>query len=215
MENNLPWPNEYKQLFIEGGEYYEFAHFGWGDTWQQFHGYCMGYKESADILIQNAIASKKIYILDTVVFPAFFLYRQFIELSLKQSILMFSSGSYREKVETIRRLNHNLIAIWGEFSSVLPSPRNDEEKSTIEVVKKYIIEFDQFDKSSFSFRYPIRKDLALIFGKEKRINLRHVKERMDELGNFFSGTHAYMADMQEMEQEMRAEFEDEYYNDGF
>ena len=74
IDNKLPWPYEYKQLFIEDGGYYEFAHFGWGGFDTQFHGYITGYKESADLLIENAIHSKSIGTLDTVVFPAFFLY---------------------------------------------------------------------------------------------------------------------------------------------
>lgn len=210
-----PWPSEYRQLFVEGGEYYEFTHFGWGDVWQQFYGYCKGYKESADLLIDNAIASKNTSVLDTVVFPAFFLYRQFIELSLKQSILRFSSGEYKEKVQTIRRLNHNLIAIWKEFLKVLPEARNEGEKHVLVVVEKYIKDFVEFDSSSFNFRYPIKKDLELVFGQEKRINLRHVKEIMDELESFFYGSHAYMEDLRSLEQEIRAEFASDFYQDGF
>lgn len=215
MDTSLPWPDEYKGLFVQGGGYYEFAHFGWGGIWQQFSGYCIGYKRSADILIENALESQDISKLDTVVFPAFFLYRQFIELSLKQAILEFSIGSYTEKVATLKQLNHDLDSIWKEFVKVLPKARNKNEKRTLKVVEKYILEFSAFDKSSFTFRYPITKDLTLIFGKEQRINLRHAKERMAELESFFSGASAYMDDLKATEWDMRAEFESEIYQDGF
>ncbi len=215
MENSLPWPNEYKGLFIQGGGYYEFAHFGWGGIWQQFYSYCTGYKESADRLIDDAIASQEIARLDTVVFPAFFLYRQFIELSLKQAILEFSRGKYKDIVSTLKNLNHNLDAMWREFKKVLPEARNEGERTTLVVVQKYIKEFSKVDKYSFSFRYPITKDMKLIFGKEQRVNLRHVKERMAELEAFFSGANAYMDDLRTHEREMREEFEDEFYQDGF
>lgn len=215
MENSLPWPSEYKGLFVQGGDYYEFAHFGWGHIWQQFYGYCTGYKKSADRLIDDAIASRDIARLDTVVYPAFFLYRQFIELSLKQVILQFSSGKYSERIATFKKLNHDLVAMWKEFIKVLPEARNSDERTTLEVVEKYIQEFSTADKSSFSFRYPITKDLELIFGKEQRINLRHVKDRMAELEAFFSGIDAYMDDLRTCENEMRAEFENDFYPDGF
>jgi hypothetical protein len=215
VDNSLPWPSEYKGLFVQGGDYYEFAHFGWGDIWQQFYGYCTGYKESADRLIDDAMASHEIARLDTVVFPAFFLYRQFIELSLKQAILQFSSEKYSERIATLKRLNHDLVAMWNEFVKVLPEARDESERTTLQVVERYIQEFSRVDKSSFSFRYPITKDLELIFGEEQRINLRHVKDRMAELEAFFSGTDAYMDDLRTSENEMRAEFENDFYQDGF
>ncbi len=215
MDDTLPWPNEYKRLFVQGGDYYEFAHFGWGDVWQQFYGYCKGYKEGADRLIEDALASRDISRLDTVVFPAFFLYRQFIELSLKQSILEFSRGGYSEKIATLKQLNHDLEAIWKEFVKALPKARNESEQATLQVIEKYIRDFSTLDKSSYSFRYPITKKLTLIFGEEQRINLRHVKERMAELEAFFSGASAYMDDLRTTELELRAEFENEFYQEGF
>ena len=215
MENSSPWPSEYKGLFVEGGDYYEFAHFGWGHIWTQFYGYCNGYKESADRLIDDAIASQEIARLDTVVFPALFLYRQFIELSLKQTILQFSSGKYSERIAIFKKLNHDLVARWNEFIKILPEARDSDEKTTLEVVEKYIQEFTMVDKSSFSFRYPITKDLELIFGKEQRINLRHVKDRMAELEAFFSGADAYMQDLRTCENEMLAEFKNDCYHNSF
>lgn len=215
MDNTLLWPDEYKHLFVQGGDYYEFAHFGWGDVWQQFYGYCKGYKEAADRLIDDALASRDIARLDTVVFPAFFLYRQFIELSLKQAILEFSRGYYSGKIATLKQLNHDLEAMWKEFLKALPEARNEKEQVTLQVVEKYICEFSTLDKSSYSFRYPITKNLTLIFGEEQRINLRHAKERMAELEAFFSGTSSYMDDLRSTELEMRAEFENEFYQDGF
>ena len=214
MDNSVPWPDEYKGLFVQGGNYYEFAHFGWGDVWQQFYGYCVGYKESADRLIDDAISSQDIARLDTVVFPAFFLYRQFIELALKQAILQFSSENYPQMIATLKKLNHDLADMWKEFLKVLPAPRDDGERTTLKVVERYIQEFNTVDKSSFSFRYPITKDLKLIFGEEQRINLKHVKDRMAELEAFFSGAEAYMDDLRTSENDMRAQFGNDFCEDG-
>jgi hypothetical protein len=215
VDDSSPWPDEYKRLFVQGGNDYEFAHFGWGDIWQQFYGYCIGYKESADRLIDDAIASRDNERLDTVVFPAFFLYRQFIELAMKQAILQFSSEYRSEMIATLKGLNHNLAAIWKGFLKVLPESTNDSDRTTREIVAKYVQEFYELDKSSFSFRYPITKDLKLIFGEQQRINLKHVKDRMAELEAFFSGTEAYMDDLRATEDEMRSYFEDHIYEDGF
>jgi len=129
--------------------------------------------------------------LDTVVFPAFFLYRQFIELSLKDFIIFFSTGAKKEKSTILKNLNHNLDDMWDEYKRLMPQPFNDKQKNTNDVVEKYILEFSSFDHSSFNFRYPITKKLELIFGEEKRINLRHVQKIMQELQNYFHGVADY------------------------
>lgn len=215
MRNSLPWPSEYRGLFVQGGGYYEFARLRGGDIEQQFGRYCKGYKESADRLIDDAIASKEIARLDTVVFPAFFLYRQFIELSLKQTIVVFSPGTWSERIATLKELNHDLVAMWKKFIKVLPEVKNGYKKTTLEVVGKYIQEFSKIDKYSFSFRYPITKELDLIFGEEKSVNLRHVKDRMAELEAFFVGVDAYVDQLRTFRNEMRAEFENDFYHDCF
>lgn len=211
MEDSIPWPDENKGLFVQGGGYHEFAHFGWGGIWQQFHAYSTGYKESADLILGAALQSKDISRLDTVVFPAFFLYRQFIELSLKQSILEFGRHSREEKLSVLGRLNHDLKNTWDEFLTVLPEPRDEDEASTRAIVEAYVLEFARMDKSSLSFRYPITKNLVLMFGEEQRINLRHVMERMAELQSFFNGVSDYMDAMKAVEADMNAEFADGFY----
>lgn len=193
------------------GAYYEFAYFGWGDLSQQFYGYCEGYKESADYLIDAAIQSERISRIDTVVFPVLFLYRQFIELSLKRTVLFFSNKSSEEKAKWLKKANHNLRGLWKDYLDILPSSQSDSEKRTIEIVGKYIAEFHDVDKSSFSFRYPITKNMNLIFGEDKRINLKHLRDRMEEIYNFFSGTHDDLQYIRECELEIQAEFESYFY----
>jgi hypothetical protein len=197
IDKQLPWPDGYRKLFIEDGGSYEFAHFGWGGFDIQFRGYILGYKESADILIENAIHSKNIATLDTVVFPALFLYRQFLELSLKEFILYFTKGEIEAKITKLNQLNHDLKSMWHEYRKLMPNPENDEQIRTDKAVEKYILEFHEIDKSSFSFRYPITKSLDLIFKNQKRINLKHVKDIMQELSNYFSGVSGYLADLQQ------------------
>ncbi|MCP5003264.1 MAG: hypothetical protein GY941_04830 [Planctomycetes bacterium] len=193
MTQNSPWPEKYEKLFIQDGGYYEFAHFGWGSLQVQFAGYIMGYKNSADLLIENAINSKDISIIDTNVFPILFLYRQFIELSLKQAIIVLTDGN-ESKAKTISGLSHDLRKAWEKYSKIMNKSMNEKELKELEVVGKYIQEFHQIDKGSFNFRYPITKKLDLVFGSEKRINLRHLKSIMEKISNYFSGSLDYMYD---------------------
>jgi hypothetical protein len=192
---SLPWPDEYKKLFVNDGNYYEFAHFGWGDRKTQIGGYCIGYKNAADTLIEDALSSKEISKLDTVVFPALFLYRQYIELTLKDLIISLSELKGNEKIRKFKEYNHDLGQLWKDFSKIHSVLISDNNDPVLDIVKRYIDEFIKIDRTSFSFRYPFTKELKLIFGKEKRINLRHLKERMDEIESFFNGAGDYMHDL--------------------
>lgn len=194
MTKEMPWPKEYKKLFIQEGDYYEFSHFGWGTEQVQFYGYIAGYKDSADLLIENAIKSKDISVLDTAVFPILFLYRQFIELSLKQSIIALSGENKENMSKKIRNINHDLNKAWKEYYDIMSNSMSENELKTLKIVEKYIQEFHEIDKGSFNFRYPITKEMELVFGSEKRVNLLHLKNIINEISNYFSGSLDYMYD---------------------
>ena len=193
----IAWPSQYKKLFIDGGDYYDFAHFAWGDLETQIGGYQIGYKAAADILISDAITSKDISKLDTFVFPAIFLYRQYIELTLKYLIITLSGLSQEEKIERMKSYNHNLDTLWKDFVKVSFDITGEKNDVALNTVGKYVQDFHVFDKGSFSFRYPFSKNLKAIFGCEKRINLKHLKERMAEIEVYFKGAGDYMYDLKQ------------------
>ncbi|QOH80947.1 hypothetical protein IHE26_06695 [Plesiomonas shigelloides] len=190
--NKTAWPIKYEKLFTSTGNYYEFAHIAWGGFEIQTAGYCLGYKKSADTLINDAISSKDIEKLDTFVFPAIFLYRQYIELTLKSLILTFSELDSDAKINKFKTYNHNLHNLWVDFKSIYSKTTNIPNDTAVNIVEKYITDLHELDKTSFSFRYPFTKELELIFPKEKRINLKHLKDRMNEIESFFNGTSDYM-----------------------
>ena|SRR3990172_1912070 len=188
MDNNqLPWPKKGEKLFKDTGEYYQHSHFAWGDFWTQFSGYTAGYKDSADALIEKAIDSKDISKLDTFVFPICFLYRQYLELEMKVLYLNYSEDTPDEKRKTIRTVNHNLWKIWKKIKNILIENSDETGFNTIEVVEDYIIQFHKLDETSYTFRYPIDKNLNLYFDSQKRLDLLNLKTRMDELQSFFDG----------------------------
>jgi len=193
----IDWPKQYKKLFIDEGDYYEFSHIAWGGLEVQIAGYRMGYKAAADNLIEDALSSKDSLKLDTFVFPAIFLYRQYIELTLKNLIITLTDLSREEKIEKLKKYNHNLDVLWKGFVEVTLNITGEADDAALNTVGKYIQEFHGIDKGSFSFRYPFTKELELIFGSEKRINLKHLKERMSEIEMFFNGAGDYMYDLKQ------------------
>lgn len=221
MEFDIQFPAKGKKLFISTNKYLEFSHFGWGNINSQFYGYIKGYKESADTLVDYALASNRIAILDTYIFPVLFLYRQFIELSLKSLYLEYADDSMNEKIQTIKQVNHNLAKMWNKLKPTLINASHDKsEKEIIKVVESYIIQYHNFDSSSFKYRYPIDKDYNPLLKGEERIDLVNLKDRMTELDNFFGGVDGqldYLKEckyeqeqyLREIEAEMKAEYEAE------
>jgi len=202
---DIPWPKKNEQLFIAEGNYYEFSHFAWGDIGSQFYGYIEGYKNAADTIVKTALENKNIKELDTCIFPVSFLYRQYLELVMKHVFLTHSEENFDQKKKWINAVSHDLKKIWGDLVPILKKGRTPDEIEFISTVEDYIIQFHKIDTSSFAFRYPITKGFEEVHDKEKRINLKNLMLRMDELYNFFDAVEMQL----DYEKQVMAEVE--YY----
>ena len=186
-DNDCIWPTRGKQLFVEGGNPDEFSHIGWGDMLTQFNGYASGYKFAADQLIEKFTPTVQHNILDTILFPICFLYRQYLELTMKSILLQYSEITASEIKEIFKNINHNLPQMWNNIKPILSNSELKLDGKDILIVEEYINQFHRMDKSSYNFRYPVTKELATNFTSEKRINLPNLRIRMDELESFFIG----------------------------
>lgn len=200
------WPQKGEKLVKETDNYYNFAHFGWGNVETQFYGYMEGYKEAADNLIEYATNSKDIKTLDTFIFPICFLYRQYLELAMKNIFLKYSGSSEEDKVKVIKNVSHNLNEMWKKIVPIISEETTNEEKEDIKIVRDYIKQFSDFDKSSFTFRYPINKELDLLFKEEKFLDLINLRERMNELYNFFEGCDGKLDSIRDFKYEMMSDY---------
>jgi hypothetical protein len=190
-----PWPQTGAKLFIEGGNYHEFSHFGWGNTPQEFAGYIYGYKEAADTLISQAISSKDISKLDTWVFPVLFLYRQYVELQMKDLVLNYGNMDLEEKKNFLKKAGHDLMKIWNKLKPTLENIASDnKEKNDVEIAESYVKQLHDRDPNSVVFRYPIGMDLQKALDKEYKINLKNLSLRMQELENFFNGVDGALSE---------------------
>ena len=180
---DISFPQRGQKLFVSDSNYDETAQIGWKDVEGQFYGYISGYKEAADDVIRSALEKGKVGFgsLDKYVFPAVFLYRQYLELALKELYLVYSEETEDEKSKVIKACGHDLKKIWSKVKPIMSLGDSDPSISAVEY---YVIEFAELDSSSYAFRYPIDKKLNLVHAKPKRINLRNLAERMNELAWF-------------------------------
>lgn len=186
------------KIFIEGKDFNRRAYFGWQDQDTALIGIKMGYKNSADDLVDIALREgekSNIRILDTYIFPIVFLYRNSIEASLKSIYFRFCGE--------ILKGGHDLVVLWDNLNKQVLL---EFEKDTfIEQVKSYKKEYRQHkiegkdkqnirrllaefnnlkDTNADVFRYLIDKKGELYFAESKFVDYDNLKETMEYIYGF-------------------------------
>ncbi len=162
----------------------------WTDTVGSWTLYATGYKDAADILVAHVLTQYRQH--DTLVYPIAFLYRQYLELSIKyvirQARWLLDISDPLPKTHDISelwRICHNLLL---RIEGIVP----DEE---LKQIARLIGEFSAIDRGSIAFRYPEDKDGNPSLSMH-RINLRILKEGIEKMSVILDGTgsmvHEYL-----------------------
>ena len=201
-EVDLPWPQKGDELFVAGEDWWHNACLNYlADDWVL---YANGYKQAADTLVEYVRETHSNQ--DTLVFPIVFLYRQYLELRLKQLIrdghqLLDQSPGFPKR--------HELDKLWNECRRVLSGLEPAVPSDDLEAVDDAISQFSAVDPTSQVFRYPTDRDgkrslpVDLLY-----INLRNLAEVMDRVSGFLEAT----AMMMSVHLEQKREIEREYYD---
>lgn len=181
-------------IFIEGKNYYERAYFGWQNKDTALTGLIMGYKNSADDLVEIALENGyggDIATLDTYIFPIFFMYRHAIELSIKKI--------YQRCYGNIPTGGHDLIVLWDKVTkevleyfkkeAVLNEIKRSKDRfikfkiddKDLTKIRLNLLEISKVDNKSDTFRYLMSNDGELYFTNSKFIDYKHMKEKIDGL----------------------------------
>lgn len=115
--------------------------------------YTTAYKEAAEKLVKEVVSSHRHQ--DTLVYPIVFLYRQYIELRLKEIIR--SGRKFLDEPGDFPT-THRIHELWSSAKIIIKKIlENEEEKPDFEFVEHVLAEFSNYDPESFSFRYPTDK----------------------------------------------------------
>jgi hypothetical protein len=160
----------------------------WHNACLNFNGidinaYAIGYKQAADFLVERV--SQECRYQDTLVYPIGFLYRQYIELRLKQ--LVSIGGKFLDMPPKEENLHHGIDKLWKNCRNILERIHPDEEADEFDDVEKYIAEFACTDPSSTAFRYPADKERNPSLEGLTHINLRNLAEAMDKIAALLDG----------------------------
>lgn len=164
--------------------------------------YAMGYKQARDILVQYVIDYNRDQ--DLLVYPIVFLYRQYLELRLKE--LIFVGSRLLDNDAKIPR-THDLVQLWRQvrtnIESVWPDSDTQGHLKAIEVRMK---ELCDVDSGSVVFRYPEDKDGAATLAGLAHINLKQLRDVVQGISHVLDGASTGMGEHLQWKYEMMAEY---------
>jgi hypothetical protein len=189
-------------------------------TPRDWDAYALGYKTAGDILVQYVIDNNQDQ--DVLVYPIGFLYRQYLELRLKELVLV---GSTLLDRRGDRPNHHRLVDLWTEARRIIEEVFGDSSSNThLDEIEDRIKELSHLDPYSDAFRYPEHRTGSPTLREAEHINLKQLKDVIQGMSLVLDGSssgmwealdakHSMMADYAEYRDEMRAELMAEYQAD--
>lgn len=180
--------------------------------------YAIGFYDAAKILGERMLQENLQVSKDRLVYPFLFLYRQHLELYLKnilQKIKEFkeediecsSKGRipdclYKELSNT---QSHDLIELFELMEKALPYVQDLEEDDLnyLRETKKMVKAMHDMDKTGQKFRYPTNNQDELFFDEEQSYELKTMVETITKVHHNFSGIYGGLDDRLESIYEYR------------
>ncbi|MGP8051206.1 MAG: hypothetical protein ACLPYB_11440 [Desulfobaccales bacterium] len=147
--------------------------------------YATGYKDAADILVEHIAKTKRQQ--DTLIYPIIFLYRQYLELALKDLIL-----DARKLLDDLNPLSktHRIDELWRICDRLLEQISPGDSAESRKEIGRLMEEFGQVDPLSMSFRYPEDKNGNPTLPGMDYINMRNVNEVVRKISIILEGAGA-------------------------
>lgn len=210
----IPFPEIGDRLFVTEQNSHHNAQVNYIHSWDTFNRYVLGYKEAADRLARSLLEDH--HHLDLVVFPLVFLYRQYLELRLKQ--ILVEGNLLLDKRFTLPI--HHIDRLWSECKSLLKQIEPTMEDQEVAALEMCILEFSTIDPSSMAFRYHVDlHDNPSLPPDLRYINIHNLAQVMAKIDSFFNA--AYMTitvslerkNLDELDEKFKGVLRDYYQED--
>jgi len=145
--------------------------------------YAIGYRQAADFLVERVGQERRYQ--DTLVYPIAFLYRQYLELRLKQ--LIHIGHVLLDKPRDRGNLHHGILKLWQQLRGTLEELHPGEYADDFNKIEMRVTEFDRVDPSSTAFRYPTNKGGDPSLEGLRHINLRKLADAIGEIAVILEG----------------------------
>jgi hypothetical protein len=179
-EIELPWPRQGDKVFMFAEDWWMNACVNWGGGWTL---YAIGYRKAGDVLVERVADDRGEA--DALVYPIVFCYRQYLELTLKDTLI---EARRYFGVDKPFDAEHSLLHHWKPLRLLLEKrwPDHPEE---LKAVEENLRQFDEVDRGSFAFRYSVTKSGDPSLPEEmQHINLRNLKEVVERIGTFLEAS---------------------------
>ena len=200
-ETELPVPQKGAQLFGSREDWHLNACLNYIPSGSQWSWYAEGYRRAADLLVESLDETS--CEVDILLYPVVFLYRHYLELRLKELLLL--SSSYLDEPVVEVPPQHNLLKLWAEVRPKLDKVWPEAEYH--DHVGDILRQFCEIDAGSYAFRYPLRKDgTPTLAAVGDHINLGRVKDAIAGVASVLDGSSYGLREYLQMKWEMEAEF---------
>lgn len=204
MKANLP--NKHDKLFQEETR---FDYGAWlKNPANKFFLYSQGYKEAGKQLYEYCVNNP--FYWNSLIYPLIFNYRQFIELRLKELIIMGYNLIEEEKDFADC---HSLSKLWYTYRNEILVDIEPIDQDILNNVERIISQFNTEDPKSMCFRYPVttapNRQESL---NRNTIDIDNFKNVIDKLIYFFDWQWDLISHYQDLKEEMITEMYREYWH---
>ncbi len=177
--------------------------------------YAVGYKLAGDILVEHCVTHGD---QNTLVFPVIFLYRQYIELRIKE-IIQDGNQVLGKAPGLLRYQQHHKIGeLWGDCKGLLEEIDKDElarlskdgrnkRETDLDAVQEDINKFSEWDPNSYAFRYPVDKNgkPSISASELRNINFKSLQELVERISYWLDGISVGVWECLKAKQEMNSQ----------
>jgi hypothetical protein len=169
------------------------AVFNWGI--ESYGVYSLAYYEAAQRLLQPILNSGNFADYDA--YPILFLFRHYVELTLKEIIILTGRTAEIERTELpqFNIMIHNLatlLEVAEHNLELLKDTLGLEEEPFDKPTKELILDLSNFDQKSEAFRYPVDRRGNLFFSDHFLVGLPEVARNMEHIHQRLVGLTEYL-----------------------
>lgn len=191
-QEEMPWPREGADAFAAGDNVLTNCDLQWLDMLCADKDALIaeGFKDAADRTVEALERPEEARHADPYLFPVAYLYRHYVELSLK-SLYRDASRLLDRKPDPKVTKKHDLHELWNKTKGALSACFPQEDPSALRNVEEVILQFHKLDSSGQSFRYA--RDTSgkpHLKNAPRSIDLANLKNIMQGIGNFLDACDA-------------------------
>jgi hypothetical protein len=181
---NLNWPKKGDRGFAPAGDLHDIRQLNAFVTVSQMT-YAVGFKDAADKVVEAAL--KDNCHPDLLLAPVAYLYRHYLELTLKYIVSIGVGTGTTPSAEACLK-KHDLKTLWTYTRQIIEAVLPGSNRADTDAVESVVMEFHRMDTSGQAFRYAAdstgRKHLEAM---PEFVSLMRLRNTMDGVANFLGG----------------------------